>query len=401
MKSLRFYILIFLTAIVGVFLLESTKKKTINWFPSYASQDKIPYGTYVFHEILKNKIGNGKLVENRVPPFEFLRDSTQNGTFIFVNQSVNFGDDEGEKLLNFVSRGNDLFIASEKIESFLLDTLGLETKRVEDDENFDNLHTVNLNHPNLHAPENYLLEKSRDNFYFSKVDSVAAILGTTNFIKEKDTVNTERPNFVCVPFGKGKIYLLTVPESFTNLFLLKNNNKNYTAGLLSYIDFKNPIIFDNYYKNGKLYYVSPMHVILENSSLRWTYYLILTAVLLYVVFLGKRKQRAIPIFESSKNQTLSFVRTIAYQFFTQKNHHEIAKLKVAHFLNYVRNSLLIDLKYSHKDFAEMLSQKTGISVEEAQKLIDLINQIEKNELINQNDLKTLDQTIHTLKNIAL
>lgn len=401
MKPYRFYILIFLAAVFGVFLLESTKKKTINWFPSYASQDKIPYGTFVFHEILKKKTGNAPIVENHVPPFEFLKDSAQSGTFIFINQNVYFGEDEGGKLLDFVSRGNDLFIASETIESFLLDTLGLETEIVEDEENFDNLHTFNLNHPSFHTPENYPLEENRDNFYFSKVDSAATILGTTNFIKDEDTINTERPNFIGVPFGKGKIYLLTFPEAFTNFFLLKNDNKNYTAGVLSYIDFKKPVIFDNYYKNGKSYYVSPMHVVLENFSLRWSYYLMLLGVLLYVVFQGKRKQRAILVLEPPKNQTISFVRTIAYQFFTQKDHLEIAKLKVAHFLSYARGQLLIDPPYSQKGFAETLSQKTGVSVDKAQKLIDLINHIERNGPIDQDGLKTLDQYIHTIKNMSL
>ncbi|PKP40177.1 MAG: DUF4350 domain-containing protein, partial [Bacteroidetes bacterium HGW-Bacteroidetes-13] len=104
MKSYRFYILIFLTALTGVLLLESTKKKAINWFPSYASHDKIPYGSYVFHEILKRKTADGKLIENRIPPFELLMDSTLSGTFFFVNDQVYFGEDESEKLLDFVSR---------------------------------------------------------------------------------------------------------------------------------------------------------------------------------------------------------------------------------------------------------------------------------------------------------
>lgn len=401
MKSYRFYILIFLTAITGVFILESTKKKTINWFPSYTSYDKIPYGSFVFHEILKKKIANGSLVENRIPPFEFLSDSTQNGTLFFVNEHVFFGEDEGEKILDFVSRGNNLFIASEKIEPFLLDTLGLDTEIVNDDENFDNLHSFNLSDSNLHTAENYLLEKSRDNYYFSKLDSTATVLGTTNFVKNKDSIDTERPNFIGVPFGKGKIFLLTFPEAFTNFFLLKSNNKNYTAGVLSYIDFEKPFIFDNYYKNGKSYYVSPMHVVLENISLRWAYYLLLMGVLLYVVFQGKRKQRAIPVLEISKNQSIAFVRTIAYQFFSEKNHREIAKLKVAGFLNFVREQLQISLVYHQKGFAETLSQKTGIPIEKAQKLIDLMNRIEKSEPVNQNDLKTLDQYIHTLKNMSL
>ena len=101
-------------AALGLLLLvEYSKPKKINWFPSYVAQHKIPYGTYVLNDLIHKKLGDS-VVPVYTPPFEFLmqNDSVQ-GTYFFVNNSVNFGEAELDALLDWVSKGNKVFIASE------------------------------------------------------------------------------------------------------------------------------------------------------------------------------------------------------------------------------------------------------------------------------------------------
>ena len=36
---------------------EATKPQPVNWFQSYSRADKIPFGTYVLHHLLTEKLG--------------------------------------------------------------------------------------------------------------------------------------------------------------------------------------------------------------------------------------------------------------------------------------------------------------------------------------------------------
>ena len=44
---------VLLLALALVIYMESSTKEDINWYPSYTKTDKIPYGTYVLHDLLE------------------------------------------------------------------------------------------------------------------------------------------------------------------------------------------------------------------------------------------------------------------------------------------------------------------------------------------------------------
>ena len=109
--------------------LEAIEPTPINWYPSYAKEDKIPLGTYVFYENWKDS--NPEYFEEiNIPPFEFLSDSSKikDGSYFFLNNHVIFDEDELNKLLAWVEKGNTAFIASDVFGEQFLDTLHLETK---------------------------------------------------------------------------------------------------------------------------------------------------------------------------------------------------------------------------------------------------------------------------------
>ena len=126
--------------------------------------------------------------------------------------------------------------------------------------------------------------------------------------------------------------MTSFPKAFTNYFILKDNNQEYTAGLLSYLDTERPIYMDNFHKSGKSFYTSPMYLFLNTKEFKWAYYLVLIGALIYIIFEGKRKQRAIPIVPPVKNQTVAFTRTIADMYFEKGELHLITKHKIDYFL---------------------------------------------------------------------
>ena len=58
--------------ISGLIYLETTKKKPINWFPSYAAKHKIPYGTFVLREEMSNLFPSEEIKNIKIPPIKLL-----------------------------------------------------------------------------------------------------------------------------------------------------------------------------------------------------------------------------------------------------------------------------------------------------------------------------------------
>ena len=114
-KKTNIYIIIVVATVALLMILQYNKPKKLNWFPSYVTQHKIPYGTYVLNEIMKQHFTESEQIS--LPPFEFLDDNFEaQGTYFFVNDEIEFGDTELNMLLDWTSEGNTLFIASSSFE---------------------------------------------------------------------------------------------------------------------------------------------------------------------------------------------------------------------------------------------------------------------------------------------
>lgn len=402
-------IYIALTALVVVFIvvLEYNKPEELNWFPSYAKHHKIPYGTYVLHDILEKKFTKKNLIDLDRPPFETLgakKNKAMEGTYFFLNETVQFDKTETERLLAWTAKGNTLSITSSQISSIILDTLNLETSVISNFNNFNNIFNLKLQNKALNSEKTYTFKKANFLEYFSKIDTLnTKVIATIANSTDTDsliitaTENKQHVNVIKQAFGEGEIILNLFPQAYTNYFILEADNKNYTAGLLSYLDPEQPIYFDNYYKAGKKIAMSPMRVFLSAKALRWAYYIMLIGVLIYIIFDGKRKQRAIAVVSPLKNQTLEFTRTIANMYYESGNHGDIAQHKIQHFLEYIRTHLHLNTNTIDDTFIRNLASRSNNSLEDTQALFNLIEVISNNQKITKEALEKLNTLIETYK----
>ncbi|MEM1260232.1 MAG: DUF4350 domain-containing protein, partial [Bacteroidota bacterium] len=128
-KKGKAYIIIGVVALMLLLVFEYNKPKKINWFPSYVTNHTIPYGTKVINDLLPNYFPLTQQVYRT--PYEFLsRIDSLNGTYLFVNGSIELGKTDLREVLSWVEKGNHLFMASKSFEYKLLDTLGLEVSSI-------------------------------------------------------------------------------------------------------------------------------------------------------------------------------------------------------------------------------------------------------------------------------
>lgn len=393
---------ILLTLFALLVYLESSQKSPVNWFPSYAKKDKIPYGSFVLYNTLKETRTNTNFKEISRPPYEFLADSNhQSGTYFFVNDYINFDEAESLQLLDWVSRGNTLYIGARGIGKTILDTLSLETEVYYELDNIDRKPPLlELLHPSLTKEHPYKLDQSIQTVYFNEVDTLETIvLGTYDYQKGNDSLRLKEPkvHFIKQAFGKGTIILHLMPNVFTNYFMLDRENYTYTEAALRYIPDDVPIFWDNHYKNGKTINSSPLYMLFKNRYLKWAYYMLVIGVVLWVFFEGKRKQRSIPVIKPLPNQTLAFTKTIAGMYLEKKDHKSIALHQINHFMEYIREEYQIETADRGLDFIERLASKSNNTQQDTKRLMDYITSISQKYPITQEELLKLNKLIQAFK----
>jgi len=392
------YITIGVLTLAAIFAMEYNKPKKINWYPSYVSHHKIPYGTYILNDLMEKYFPNNVL-QIQKPPFELLRraDSIK-GTYFFVNETVSFEEAELNALLEWVDQGNTLFVASDYFEKKLLDTLHLEQTNVYNDEQLEPLFYYELVNPKI---KHKRVQFTKDYYTtsFDRLDTLCTtVLGQVYAKSDStDTIN-KHVNTIKQVFGNGEIILTSFPKAFTNYFILKDNNQEYTAGLLSYLDKNEQIYMDNFHKSGKSFYTSPMYLFLNTKEFKWAYYLVLIGALIYIIFEGKRKQRAIPVVTPLKNQTLAFTRTIADMYFEKGELPLITKHKIDYFLEYIRSKLHVSTQnLEDETFLRNLSLRSNTDLKEVKTLMSMISKLKAKQYVTETELKNLNQKIQAFK----
>lgn len=391
------YIIIAIITVGLILAVQYSKPKEVNWFPSYVAQHKIPLGTYVANELLTSYFGD-KVKQVQQPPFEFLTNNTDaKGTYLLVNDKINFGDAEMNALLSWVSKGNTLVVASGGFEPQLLDTLNLDQISLYSGDALDPLYYHQLVNPVIKSsPAVY--DKDYYTLYFNELDTLnTSIVGEVHAKSDDLTAADRKVTVVRQKFGSGEILLSQFPEAFTNYFILKGDNRDYTSGLFSYLKTDNTLYVDNHHKSGKSFFTSPMYIFLNTKEFKWAYYMVLIGAVVYIIFEGKRKQRAIPVVTPLKNQTLAFTKTIADMYYETGQQKEIAKHKVAQFLDYIRTRFYLNTEELDQAFFHSLASRSNHTTEEIKGLFQFLEQIGSQQQLSDSQLQVLNKKIEEFK----
>jgi hypothetical protein len=393
-KSLKIYIFILVLILIGILFVDANRPKPINWTPTFALNDKIPFGLYVFSQESENLFSNQKITKINATPYEYFYDKydyedstyTVKGDILYINEDFTIDDSSVDELFYYASRGNDVFISSTFFSKSLKDTLGFE---IETSNIFMDSFALNVSNKNLN-PKDYYYSKGVSTKYFSKIDTTnTVVLGHQNSTKENLT------NFIKVPYKSGNFYLHTQPIVFTNYYMLKDTNHEYVEQISSYLNQDKVYWFAKSYNNSELNQ-SIMRYILSQSSLKWAWYISLISILIFIVFNAKRKQRVIPIVEPLRNTTVDFTKTIGNLYYQEGNHKNIIDKKIIYFLEKIRNEYLIDTTELDATFINRFQHKSGHKKEDIATLVQLINHLRRKEVCNESDIVTLNLAIEKL-----
>ena len=359
--------------------------KEADWSYSFSKDDKIPFGNYIFYDLLQDIFPDSKILNNKKSLYNNKNYNTlSNYSYIISTEDFKIDKTNKEILLKMAAKGNNIFISAMSFEKSLCDTLKFNTKSEYNNTFKEDSIFLFFTDKKLNSQNNYKVEKSIVNYYFSELDSSKTkILGT---------FDTENANFIKIPFGKGNFYLHSQPLAFTNYNILTANNVEYVFKALSYLN-SDYIIWDEFYKPNNSVSNSPLAYILKQDALRNAYYLILILVVLFFFFNGKRKQRPIPIIEPLTNSSLEFAETLGNLYLNKKNHKDILLKRYLYWTDFLREKYFIPITKIKKENINLIAEKTGIDVSFIKKIINLYEIAKQQQYISSNQLLSFNKVI--------
>lgn len=384
---MKWYIIIIL-AILALYIYAEYKRPTpIDWTESFRSRDKIPFGTFVLHKEAKSLFGTS-LINVSEPLYDHMNGNEDSGeVYVVIAGGLKTSKADEDELLNYVSNGNTVFLSASSFTSRLEDTLGFSHEEYYFPDSAEKyLPAVSLVNPEFSYDSAFSLANHAVDGHFSKFDtSKSLVLGMTSFNKV---------NFLRMNIGEGQLYIHAAPKVFTNYFILSENNASYVEGVFAYLP-KVPdlLLWDDFYSGGRYgdgqsieNSDSFLRVILSKPALRNAYLVALAAILLYLIFQSKRRQRIIPIALPVRNATLDFVETIAGVYYNQKNHLNIALKKVTYLLDHIRTNYGLQTQTLDDTFIEQLSARSGVEREVVSAMVQQIHMLRASTYISGQEL---------------
>jgi hypothetical protein len=382
MKDFKIYISVGSVLLLIYLVAQFNRPNPVNWATTLSYNDKIPYGTYVFYNRLKDLFPGAQVKNISKSPYDvFTNGNLTSGSYIVIAQNATFSKIDFKEMVKYVSAGNSVFISAFNFDGYISDSLKLETGVEYDKKNPG----LNFTNPQLKKAADYKFDNNISSQYFSKFDTARATSISQNQYGQS--------NYLRFKFGKGNLFLFANPQILTNYSLLKPGGGEYPAKVLSYLPVTDNIYWDLYQNHDVSADQSPMRVFFNNPGLQWAYYLSLASLLLFVIYEIKRRQRIIPVIEPLKNATVEFVSVVGKVYYEQRDNSNIAAKKIVYFSEHLRNVFGLKTGNYNNDFLVSFINKTGIDESLARDLVSHINYMSQQSRVSDHELIVLNQLI--------
>jgi hypothetical protein len=387
-----------------LFMLTSCNKT--DWTENFKEKEKSPFGNCIIYNEASTLFKNDSvtLLKQNIYDyllFESVIDSTEIQNYVSIKHSGSkYTNGSTRELLNFVAKGNNVFLAFNNFRDTLKASLKFTTNNLDKD-----VYTVKVlkKLKGIFELKNTQFSKTsftfdrniRRNYFLEYNENATTVLGTMEIDGEKV------PNFIKIHHGKGAFYLHTQPIAFTNYNLL-NGKEAYAANVLSYLP-SAPIIWDPQIKSSKYAdekedNTNVFKFFLAHKTLTWFLFVSLIGLLLFMLFNARRKQRPIPIIEPLKNSTVAFTQTIANLYLKEQDHKNLVDKKIAYFLEKVRSKYLLSTANLNADFIEKLAAKSGNKLQKTKYLVNTIIALNKKSECSEEELVVLHKMIENFFN---
>ena len=396
-KFLRNIAIYSLIVIIAAYLLP----EKLDWSDSYSRDHDSPYGAELLNSELTSLFPDVEIETLDQPIYNVSEDFVDNGALlVYINQYVRFDSLDLKSILSTVEEGNQVLIAAEQISGLLLDTLNILQEYEYGVNQFFTSGTFN-DTTTFHL---FNHQESRDTGYHFYMDQYTSYFVTEDTLSlayglgYKDDV--EKINFLKVPFGKGAFFLHSKPRIFTNYYLVQPGGQAYLEQVFSHMEGRK-IYWDEYYKvvnEAKRSSRSNREVIAKQPPLKWAWNVTMASVVLFLLFMSKRRQKAIPEMDPYRNDSKALVETLGDLYFHQSKNVTMMRKKFKLLDQHLFRKYGITREYKVEEIKRILIDRSFISSKFINDTIDLIELNKKKQSISDRTLADLNKRINKIIN---
>lgn len=386
--------------LIVYFAITMQNEERYQWTESYSVTSDQPYGTLFIQKLLANYKPGQKFKVNDKEPLHKILDTTQIKTktdYVFIGQALYFNEGDQKALLNFIAAGNDAFIGVNVMPFDVVDSMFIADCEKNTFLMTHEALSVNLNFYNdvLKSKKGYTYDYhfgKKDLPYYWQILNPEMFCEFTKSVVPLGYIDPDKVNFFRFSYGKGHLYVHSNPLVFTNYFMTQRDKVEYASSVFSHLKSES-IIWDEFSKSENLQGnnapdVNPLAYILQHDSLRYAWWLMLFAAILYTLFRAKRKQRVIPVLEEKKNTSLEFVNLLSGLHFQNGKHHDIARKRMKYFFYFIRTKYNMHIQQLTEVNLKRLTEKSKVALEDLMLIAREFEHIERQHYYHE--LKLID-----------
>ena len=385
---------LYIGAAFGIFiLLKLASPKKYDWTITFSHLDKNPYGAFALSELLPSVFPGQKINHSYLTLYEINDSLKKNDNVLIVSSGFSADKEDTNVLLKHVGEGGTVLISAQYFWGHFSDTLDIAAYdyffKGEDILGRKDTAALRFAASKMDTTTEYYYRRDNIHNYFNRFDSTR-----TTVIAKNDR---DMPVTIRVKWGKGSFILNCTPLIFTNIYLLSRDNHKFITNTLSYLD-RSPVQWTEYYHVGRMESQTPLRFILSNESLRWAYYITIVAILIFIGFEMKRKQRIIPVITPLTNTTLEFVGTIGNLYYQSAEHKNIAEKKIHFLMDQIRTKYWLNTNVLNEPFIIALAKKSGRAEDDVREMINSILAIQGKDKISSEELIDINKKIEKFNN---
>ncbi len=375
-KGERKFLFLFIALFVAYVATSFLAPKPIDWTVTFSSQDKNPFGAYILSERSDDLFDGAFEVSNKT-----ISELSKLENLLVLSDVAEVAGADYRNLVSKLDSGVNVLIGANQFSPVLRDSLGFDV-----DFSF---HALNQTLFEAATSTIRLSDSTTYEYPFSLVSNYFKLEEDSEW--EVRASLEDKPILISKDLGEGKLILSSTPYIFTNFGLLFNENYTAAATMLSLLP-ENKTHFTQFYQLGKGEATTPFRYFLKQPPLRWSLYLGLVILLVFLVVSSRRTQRPIPVITPPANATVDYVKTLGALFFRERNHKRAAQRLVNHFLRDIRERYYLNIDYSER-FYKHLSAKSGVVIDEVIQTFELIVKVRDQSQIEEKTLIDLSKKI--------